>query len=172
MQGNDTLKVRLADLKRVNALESVSDRRLRSLLPFCRKRLLPKNTVLFLEDEPAFHLYFLLEGSASVLLHVENGHRHTVYNVQPGQCLGWSALVPPYLYSATTQCTEPSLVVEVDGVGLRKLLAKDHKLAHILMATMARLISNRLHDTRRQLVEALQQRTPEAPRVPAMIGAE
>lgn len=165
MRSNDTLKVRLEDLKRVNALEAISDRRLRKLLPYCRKRLLPKNTVVFLEDEPSFHLYFLLEGAVSVSLRLPDEQRHTVYSIQPGQAFGWSALVPPYLYSATTQCAEPCLVLEVDGVGVRKLFSKDYKLAFIVMSTMARIISNRLHDTRQHLSEELVRRSAETARV-------
>lgn len=152
MRRSDPMKVRLGDLKRIASLSAISDRGLRKLIPYCRKRILPKNTVVFLEDEPAYHLYFLLNGSVSVFLNISE-QRSCVYTVQAGQCFGWSALVSPYLFSSTTQCNEPCLVVEVDAVGLRKLLTKDHKLAHAFMETIARVIFQRLHETRGQLIQ-------------------
>lgn len=168
----DPLKVRLADLRRIVPLQTLSDRRLRKLVPFCRKRILPKNTVVFLLDEPAGHLYFLLDGDVAVILNVAGDRHHTVYTVQPGHSFGWSSMVAPFLYSATAQCDEPSVVIEVDSLSLRKYFEKDHKMGWILMSIMARVISHRLHDTRKHLIDLIREDNRSAARVPVLASTD
>jgi len=165
----DPLKVRLTDLKRITALEGMPDRKLRKLLPLSRKRVLPKNTIVFLEDEPAYHMYFLLSGDVAVTV---DQSRSTVYHAQAGQCFGWSAVVAPYLFTTTTQCTEPSVVLEMDGAGLRKLFTRDHRLGHLYMAAVSRIIATRLQDTRRFFTELLSRRNQDEARRAAPVAAE
>lgn len=157
----DPMKVRSGDLRQLPLFQGVSVLKLRKITPLCRKRLLPKNTVIFLEDEPAAHLYFVLKGNVAVTMGIE-GHRTTMYDVNEMQCFGWSALVPPHLFAATAQCTQPSLVLEVDAVALRKRLIKDHRLGNTVMSTLARILHSRLNETRRFFLERLSAHAPPA----------
>jgi CRP-like cAMP-binding protein len=124
--------------------------------------MLPKNTVIFLEDEPATHLYFVLKGNVAVTLEVE-GHRSTVYEVDDRGAFGLSSLIAPHLYSATAMCTQPSLVLDVDAVALRRLMARDHRLGNLIMTALARVLHTRLDDTRRFFMERLALRARPEP---------
>jgi CRP-like cAMP-binding protein len=165
----DRLKPTLADLKSIYALYGIPDRKLRSLLPLCRKRVAAKNAVLFLEDEPAHHLYFVLKGCIDMTIHVgkapsepprdvveaARSPRLTIHRVVTGQSMGWSAIVPPHVYTATAQCVDASLLLELDAEELRRLLDKDARLGYMVVNAMARVMSNRMHDTRNRLIDVL-----------------
>ncbi|MBM3460652.1 MAG: Crp/Fnr family transcriptional regulator [Armatimonadetes bacterium] len=170
LRRRDPMKVTLSDLRKITVLGVLSDRRLRKFLPYCRKRMLPKNTVVFLADEPAAHLYFVLDGAAAMVVTGGGEVRATVHTAQAGQCFGWSSLVPPYMFSATAQCIEPTLVVEVDAEGLRRLFAKDYKVGFAMMSIVACLATQRLHETHQTLIETLGNRRALESREPVLAG--
>ncbi len=151
----DPMKVRLSDLRGLPLFHGISLLKLRRIAAFCRKRVLPKNTVMFLEDEPATHLYFVLKGSVAITTTVE-GRRTTVHEVHEMGCVDWSSLVEPYLCTATAQCTQPCLVLEIDALLLRRRIARDHRLGSYIMTTVATLLHERLLETRRFYTDRLE----------------
>ena len=52
----------------------------------------------------------------------------TIVTVEPGELIGWSAVVPPYRATATPRRRADELAV-IDAAALRELLAADRELA-------------------------------------------
>jgi CRP-like cAMP-binding protein len=71
-----------------------------------------------------------------------------------GDIFGISALIEPYVYTASVRASAPSRVVKTDGVGLRALCEVDLKLAVGFMKATAKTAMERLNDTRVQLAAA------------------
>jgi CRP-like cAMP-binding protein len=73
--------------------------------------VIEKDSVIFRNDEEALYIYELVEGEVDiVLLERENMH-YTM--TRPGEIFGWSALVEPYVYTATARCSEDAKVIRI-----------------------------------------------------------
>ncbi len=116
--------------------------------------------VLFETDQPANGLYFLMSGVLELWIVSSdrngNGFRnfYPAGEIRSGEFAGISALVPPYVYTATGQITKPSSVLNINALTLRELAAGDPRLDSALMHIVAEATMRRLHDARVQLLTA------------------
>ncbi len=110
--------------------------------------------VIFREGEDANRFYVLREGA--VALEVFNLDRGSIplQQLEAGQVLGWSWLVPPYKWRFDARCTTQVRAFALDGACLRGKCAQEPRLGYELLKRFAMLLDQRLQATRRQLVEA------------------
>jgi CRP/FNR family transcriptional regulator, cyclic AMP receptor protein len=104
---------------------------------------------LFEEDKPGDRLFFLVKGRVEVFYNIGEFGPTRVDQVSGEEVVGCSALVKPYVYSATERTVSEVEVLEVDVNALRELMQKDHDLAytihqHILGVLMKRILDLRL----------------------------
>ncbi len=96
----------------------------------------------------------LLEGRVALRLRVpERGERLTIVTIEPGQLLGWSAVVPPFRATVDAFATEPSRVLAIDATALRARLAVDSELAAELLPLVLESVSERLVASWQQLLD-------------------
>jgi CRP/FNR family cyclic AMP-dependent transcriptional regulator len=84
----------------------------------------------------------------------------TILTVEPGDIVGWSAIVPPFRGTATGITIEPVTLVELPGERLRQLLRGDHALAASLYPRVLQAASRRLAATRLQLLDLFSREEP------------
>lgn len=116
-----------------------------------------KDEVVFEALAPATHLYFLVEGSVELHYIVIDGEiRKDFYvgHINPGEPFGISALIAPFLFTATAIADHPCRLLKIEADGLRRLCDDDSKTAAALMRQLAVTAMTRLHETRVQLVAA------------------
>jgi len=77
----------------------------------------------------------------------------TILTVEPGDIIGWSAVVPPHRGTSTAVTIEPVRVLELPGDRLRALLRSDHALAASVSPRLLQAVSRRLAATRMQLLD-------------------
>jgi CRP-like cAMP-binding protein len=110
--------------------------------------------------KPADALCLLVEGSLDLYYVVadredpELRKEFFLSEFSAGDVLGISALIEPYIYTASIRASTASRVVKMDGTGLRALCEVDAKLSAGLMKATAKVAMERLHDTRVQLAAA------------------
>lgn len=115
---------------------------------------------IFLEGEPAIHLFFLLEGGVDLYYTVGAARKSAleqgipVGEINPGETFGISAVIEPHILTSTARANGPCRVIMVDAVALRALFEKDKKLAYSLTLRAAKEAINRLYATRVQLAAA------------------
>jgi CRP-like cAMP-binding protein len=96
----------------------------------------------------------ILEGRVALRLRVpERGDRLTIVTVEPGELLGWSAVVPPYRATVDAVATERTRLLAVDAPALRERLASDHDLAAELLPLVLESVSDRLSASWQQLLD-------------------
>jgi CRP-like cAMP-binding protein len=88
----------------------------------------------------------------------EQGHPLSIKTIEPGELLGWSALVPPYRATVDAIATEPTTLLAIDAAALRSEVARNSGLALELLPTLLRTVSERLAASWHQLLDLL----PEA----------
>jgi CRP-like cAMP-binding protein len=147
-------------LRRYPFFGFLDDAQLKAVAMLAEEVAVHQGETLLENDRPAAALFVLLEGSAEldyVVMDRDNPRlRKEFYisDINPGEVSGISALIEPYIYTATVRATSAGRVVRIDAAGLRALCEVDSRLAAALMRQLARAAMERLHDTRVQLVAA------------------
>ncbi len=147
-------------LRRFVFFAGFSDEELKQLAMAGREQVASAGETLFTEGQHAHNLYFLTEGEVEIL-NVGTGNKESVAlsSLPAGELLGWSAVIEPYIYTATARATRSSRVIVFAGAELEKLMTDDH-FSCLLMKKTAHVIGQRLRDTRIQLLSLLTERIP------------
>ncbi len=75
-------------------------------------------------------------------------------DIHPGDIFGISALIEPYIYTATMRAEKTCRIIKIETSALRALCEVDLKLSCGLQRAVAKATMERLHSTRVQLVAA------------------
>jgi CRP-like cAMP-binding protein len=121
----------------------------------------PEASVLFREGEPTNALSIVLEGRVALRLRVPERGQVTIQTVEPGDVIGWSAVVPPYRATSTGTAITPTRLARFEGPALREVLAADKGLAAAIYPVLLEAVARRLEGTRLQLLDLFSQRWVE-----------
>jgi CRP-like cAMP-binding protein len=118
-----------------------------------RIRREPAGTELLHEGEIADEFGVILSGRIALRMLVPERGMVTILTVEPGDIVGWSAIVPPHRSTSTVVAIEPLEALMIDGAELRAALRSDHALAATLYPRVLQAVSRRLSATRLQLLD-------------------
>ena len=110
-------------------------------------------TELTREGQVTEALAIVLAGRVALRMLVPERGMVTILTVEPGDIVGWSAIVPPHRGTATAIAIEPVRLLELPGERLRALLRSDHALAASVYPRVLQAVSRRLAATRMQLLD-------------------
>jgi CRP-like cAMP-binding protein len=147
-------------LRRYPFFANFDDAQLKAIAMLADEVSYSKGETLFENDKPADALYLLISGD--IELHYIVVDRDDpklrkdflVGEVNPGEIFGFSALIEPYIYTASALTSAPTRVIKIKGEGLRALCEVDPKICGLLMRQVAKVALSRLNDTRVQLAAA------------------
>jgi CRP-like cAMP-binding protein len=125
----------------------------RRLASFARLASIPRDQVLLREGEPTPYLAIVTEGRVALRMRLPGRDPITVTTVEPGDIVGWSAVVAPYRATSTAVAVEPTEILALDGAPLRAALEADEDLAAALYPRILRSVARRLEGTRLQLLD-------------------
>ena len=145
-------------LRRYPFFNFMDDTELKAVAMIAEEVIIEKGSIIFNAKETARMLYFLEDGSATNFYIVENGgttHKELyIGEINPGELFGISALIEPYVYTATMRADKKCRVIQIEAASLRALCEVDTRLAYALMQATAKTVIQRLEDTRVQLAAA------------------
>ena len=110
-------------------------------------------SIVLQEGGPVVSLGAVVDGRLAIRLKVPGRDVVTVLTVEPGDLIGWSALVPPHRATSTIVALEPTTVVAFDGSRLRAALDADPRLAAAVLPRVLDAVARRLTATRTQLLD-------------------
>lgn len=113
----------------------------------------PASVVLLREGDETGLFAILTSGRVALRMRVPERGPITILTVEPGDVVGWSALVAPHRATSTAVTTEASTLVVFEPRALRELLAQDLPLAATLYPRLMEAIGRRLGATRQQLLD-------------------
>jgi CRP-like cAMP-binding protein len=116
-------------------------------------RTYPTDAVLMSEGDERHPFGIVSSGRVALRLLVPERGAVTILTVEPGDVVGWSALVPPYRATSTAVTVEPTEVVEFDVPALRRALRDDPALAATVYPRVLEAVARRLGATRHQLLD-------------------
>ena len=135
----------------------LTDDQLKEIAMIAEEKYYPKQTLLVKENNQATKLILLLEGDVDLIY--SGGGEGAISNalvgsIAPGEMLGVSSIIEPYIYISSARATIPVKVVEIDGVGVRALMQVDKMLGYALMSNVATAVLERLKYTQVELAAA------------------
>jgi len=105
------------------------------------------------EGQVAEWLGIVLSGRIALRMLVPERRMVTILTVEPGDVVGWSAVVPPYRGTDDAVAIEPVRLLRFSGDQLRLLLRADAVLAASLYPRLLQAVGRRLAATRLQLLD-------------------
>jgi CRP-like cAMP-binding protein len=109
--------------------------------------------VIFEEGADADVFFVIRHGQVALSVHSPQGGAVTIATIGEGDVLGWSWLFPPYRWHFDARATTATSAVALDGACLRGKCEDDSALGYRLMQRFARLVQQRLQETRLQLLD-------------------
>lgn len=141
------------DIKKIEFFTDLTEGEIKALQEICREENYHSGDFVFQEDAPAEHLYVLKKGKVSIDIKVTGGKYLSVLTISRfAEPFGWSALVTPFRFTASARCVEDSTVLSIDGKRLMDLIERDYRMGFLIMRRLAKIISERVRETRLQLI--------------------
>jgi CRP-like cAMP-binding protein len=147
-------------LRRYPFFGLLTDAQLKAIAMIAQEENISSGTQIFNEGNKADTFYLLLQGSVDLFYTVDTegvldfNKEFLVGEINPGEAFGISALVEPYIFSATAKADQNLRFIAIDAVALRALLEKDSKMSCVVMYQVAKVFAERLQSTRIQLAAA------------------
>lgn len=106
-----------------------------------------KDHVLFNEGDKGDLLYLLIDGDIEVLYESPEG-LDRVDTVSSEEVIGCSAMVPPYVYTATERALTDLEVLEIKTSALRELIEKDPQMGIKIQEHLMKILNHRILELR------------------------
>jgi len=116
--------------------------------------------MIFEECNPAESLYLVLEGLVDLYYRSTREDQSKppkeflAGEISPGEFLGFSSLIEPFVLNATARASQNTRVIKIDASELRNLCEKDSLLGYRVMTKLAKEAIERLIAVRVQLAAA------------------
>jgi CRP-like cAMP-binding protein len=110
---------------------------------------------IFRAGDPANRFYLIRSGKVALESPGPSGHGALIQSIGPGDVLGWSWLLAPFVWQFDARATEPVEAIFFYGTRLREECEQDNHLGYELLKRMASVVIQRLQATRQRLGEAL-----------------
>jgi len=101
-----------------------------------------KDSIIFKLDEDAAFVYELAEGTVDIVVSEKDNMHYSI--MRPNEIFGWSALVEPYVYTATARCVTDVKVVRIARDVIEDAVKHHPAEGLIIYKHLAGLIGQRL----------------------------
>ena len=116
------------------------------------------NAIICSQGAEARKLYLVEEGQVAVECELQNGKRIPISSVSAGGAFGWSALVRPYLFTATVVALCRTRVRAIEREALLALMRSDSRMGLLIMQDIASITASRLRNLELEMIGLLQGR--------------
>ena len=132
--------VKIDRLKKVDILEGLVEEELQSIAQYFEEESVNAGATLCEEGTDAHRLYVLEQGTVSI-----SSKKGGQYDIDiPGEIVGWSFLVPPFLYTASAVAKTPSKVLVIKSPDFYYVIHKEPKMGMKVINNLAQVIASRL----------------------------
>ncbi len=111
-----------------------------------------KGEVIFREGSDARNFYLVLKGRVIIETLLPHQGLVNIQTVEAGEMLGWSWLVPPFRYRFGARTVQPTELAIFNGKHLLEVFEKDPQLGYQFLRRVLVAITERLEQTRLQLL--------------------
>jgi CRP/FNR family cyclic AMP-dependent transcriptional regulator len=134
-------------------LDGLTPDQLERLASFAHRSQFHPGVRVFSEGGRADRFWLIRDGHVTLDAHVPGRGEVVIETLGPGTVLGWSSLFPPYRWHFGATAIEPTLTVELDGAGMRRMCDMDPVLGYELTRRFIEVVVERLQATRVRLLD-------------------
>ncbi|MEW6568947.1 MAG: cyclic nucleotide-binding domain-containing protein [Chloroflexota bacterium] len=138
-------------LRRYPIFDGTPEDILRQVVALSRERAFEAGDRLFEEGSRATHLMLLDSGEVGIAHRLADGKEVIVDSAAPGEMLGWSALMEPFMFTASGIARRRGVMLEINGEGLRRVCEANPGYGYHMMKEVAKTLRRRMQATRAQL---------------------
>jgi len=149
------MKPILDELRKIRFFDDYSEKQLEKFAMLSSIKEFKVKEILFEQYDELSEIYVLLEGSLSLGISLATEKRIHLGSIEEGQLFSWSAVFSPYISTAWVMAVKPAKVIAINAKKLNQELIEDCEFGFKTMSKIAQVISNRLSDTRFQLMNQL-----------------
>ena len=132
--------IKIDRLRKVDILEGLAEEDLQSIAQYFEEENVNAGVTLCEEGRDADRLYVLEEGGVSI-----SSKKGGQYDIDiPGKIVGWSFLVPPFLYTASAVAKTASRVLVIKSPDFYYIIHKEPKMGMKVINNLAQIIASRL----------------------------
>jgi CRP-like cAMP-binding protein len=128
--------------KESDLFKGVSQRVISEIGKLSEEVVFEKDFVIFSADEEAPCIYELAEGTVDIVVSEKDNMHYSI--VRPNEIFGWSALVEPYVYTATARCMTKVKVIRIARDAIEGTVKRHPAEGLIIYKHLAGLIGQRL----------------------------
>ena len=142
-------------LRKFELFKGLSGDNLAILAELCHLYSMSEDHHIFSEGSKANDVHLCLSGKVDILIRLGQPWNRNIpiHRAGQGEVFGWSALVAPYIYTASAECIESGEEIRLKGSELLSLFQKSPIIGYAVMENLGAIISLRLSQTRQRLVE-------------------
>lgn len=129
--------------------QGLNDSEIKQVLSVGQVRVCNPGDIVFKEGDEAVHIYVVEEGK----LDIRTPQKQTVYTASAGDILGWSALMLPYMRTASAVALEKSRVVIIDQAKLQEFCERNPSIGYKITRNTGRMIAARLRAAKAMSVD-------------------
>jgi hypothetical protein len=127
-------------LRKVDFLQGLEEGELQAIAHFFEEEDIAAGVTLCQEGERADRLYVLEQGKVSI--RSKKGRQYDIDT--PGKIVGWSFLMPPFLYTASATTVTLSKLLVIKSPDFYFLIHKEPKMGMKVVSNLAQVIASRL----------------------------
>lgn len=131
----------------------MDDQHIEFLVDSAVETQIPEGGMLFRQGAPADKFYLLRRGQVSVQVPALVGPVLEIQRLGGDELLGWSWLIPPYLWNFQARVEEDSQLLEFDGRAVLAHCEQDPRFGFELLKRFAALMSERLGAARQKMMD-------------------
>jgi CRP/FNR family transcriptional regulator len=134
-------------IRRFECFRQLTDAQVEVVAEISNSICYQKGHVLFKEGDKGDLLYLLIQGDIEVFYESSEG-LDRVDTVSSEEVIGCSAIVPPYVYTATERALNDVEVLEIKISELRDLIEKDPRMGIKIQEHIMKILNDRILELR------------------------
>lgn len=145
----------IEDLQGVEVFVGLNDIDLEQIRKLCVHKSYTAGEYCGIHDEPADELLIVNSGKVAIEMGIEvppYTQKLTVATLTKRQVCSWSALVEPYILTASIKCIEPSQIIAIKASDLMLIFQKVPTIEQVVMRNLTKVIASRLKDSHAQFM--------------------
>ena len=139
-------------LRKCDMFRALDDKQLREAEKMCDYQEFEAGTIICKQGNKEEKLFIIEHGAVGIILEVGPLAQRQVQAVTDYEVFGWSAMLDPYICTATVKALENTKVLAFDGQELSGLCVTKPEIGCRISRGIARVVASRLRQAYAQLL--------------------
>jgi len=139
-------------LKKCALFQKLDDQQLGIIEKMCTSETFEPGTVICKQDKKGEKVYVIEQGLVGIMLEVGPLTQHQVQSAAKYEVFGWSAMIEPFIYTATVKAIKKTTALAFNGKQLHNLDSKQPEISCLVSRGLISVVAKRLNEAYTQLV--------------------